>query len=181
MGIFPGVDDSGDDVATESRAYLHELVLVELLVHLVVEIIDFQVCAVRRKPGKKRGGNPGRKLASLGSRSKKQNVRLVRLDKVDNYLGIRKYGERFKPFVLGKKHLVAAVMVKRINGVLKIVPKQYSLGLHSEPRCELASLADQLQAHIRDLAAFLFNEYPDISNIVRRHVFHPSVWSSINS
>ena len=58
--------------------------------------------------------------------------------------------------------------------------QQDSFGLDAEAFRQFFTFAHEFEADICDLAAFLFDEHPDISNFIS-HSNHPNVWSAMSS
>ena len=175
-----GRDDGCHDVAAECGTDLHEFVLVELLVDLVIEVVDSEVGAVCGESGELFGGDARGELTSLHRCAEEQDVRFVFADEIHNDLGERENRERFETRVVCEEDLFASVFEEGFAAVFDIGAEEDAFDVDSELGGEFRALADEFQTDVRDLSAFLLNKNPDISNLFR-HVNHPNVWSSMSS
>ncbi len=96
-------------------------------------------------------------------------------DEVDDDLGERQDGERFQARIFHEEDVVAAVLEERGAAVFDLVSEEERLDLDAELVGEFTAFADEFQAHIGDLAAFLFDENPDVSDSGIFHCAHPRV------
>ena len=94
-------------------------------------------------------------------------VHLVLADQVHDDLGVGHDGEGFQPRILGEEDLVAAVSEQLGGAVLDLVAEQHGLEFDRQPIREFAALADQFETYRGDLAAFLLDEYPDVTDFFR--------------
>ena len=101
-------------------------------------------------------------------------------DEIHNDLCERENRERFETRVVGEENFFAAVFEEGFAAVFDIGAEEDAFDVDSEPGGEFRALADEFEADVRDLSAFLLNKNPDISNLFR-HVNHPNVWSSMSS
>ena len=175
LRIFPGVHDGGDDVAAERGTDLHEFILVVLPVDFVVEIVDAEVGAVGGQAGELFRGHARGQFAALHGSAEHEDVRAVFADEVDDDLGERQDGERLQARVFCEEDVVAAVLEERGAAVFHAVSEEERLDLDAEPVGEFTAFADEFQAHVGDLAAFLFDENPDVSDSGIFHCAHPRV------
>ena len=175
LRIVPGVDDRRNDVAAEGRADLHELVGVALVVLLIFEVVNPQLRAVGSETAEFLGGDARRKFAPLERGAEEKDVRLVFTDQIHDDLRVRKNRKRLEPRIFRKIDGVAAVAVEGIDALFELVAEQERFGLDAQLSGEFTAFADQFKAHIGDLAAFLFDKNPDVTNFFSHDDAYPRV------
>ena len=84
-----GVDDSGDDISAERRAYLVKEVLVRFAFFLVFVVAYFQRSAVGGKSAGKRGGHAWTEVTAYHGGAHKAYLRFFLLEQVDHYRSVR--------------------------------------------------------------------------------------------
>ena len=180
LRIVPGVDNGRNDVSAECRTDLHQFVFIEFLVDFVIKIVDPQIGTVGGESGELLGSDARSEFASFHGRAEQQDVRFMFTDQVHDDFGERQNRKRLQTRIIGEIDFFAAVLEQRAAAAFHIGAEQNGFNIDAERGRKFHALADEFQTDVRDLAAFLLNKNPDISNLFR-HDNHPNVWSSMSS
>jgi len=158
LGLVVGGDDGGDDVAAEGRADLVEEVLVLGLGDGVGVVADPEVRAVGGEAGAEACGDAGREVAAGGAGAEEHDLGRRALDHLADHAGIGQGAVDREGRVVGDVDDIGAR-----GDELGWLPGEGVAaddGRHVLPQRvgQLAGLAQQLEAHVGDLAAVLLRE-----------------------